>query len=94
MGATKMRRRCGLLLHHLQVDPQLPHARTQDCAAQQQRQQEFPVGFSSHGPDKDVDPAAARRIGLSAAETAFFKQYGFIAKRGLMPKAELAPWVE
>ena len=55
---------------------------------------EFPVGFSSHGPDKDVDPAAARKIGMSPAETAFFQEFGYIVKRGLVPTAELAPWVD
>ena len=31
-----------------------------------------------HGPDADVDPAAARRMGLSAAEVEFFKEFGFV----------------
>lgn len=55
---------------------------------------EFPVGFSAHGPKRDVDPAAARQMGMSAAETEFFKEFGYIVKRGLVPKEELAPWVD
>ena len=55
---------------------------------------EFPVGFSAHGPDRDVDPAAARRMGMSPAETAFFKEFGYIVKRNLVPREELEPWVD
>ena len=54
----------------------------------------FPSGFSSHGPEADPDPEAAGRIGLSDREVAFFKRFGFIVKRGLIPKKELAPWVD
>jgi hypothetical protein len=36
---------------------------------------------------------AARQIGMSLRETAFFKKYGFIVKRGLIPAEDLAPWV-
>ena len=54
----------------------------------------FPAGFSSWTADRDVDPAAARKIGLSEAEIAFFKETGFIVKRGLIPEADLAPWVD
>ena len=55
---------------------------------------EFPIGFGSHGPDRDVDPEGARRMGMSAKESVFFKEFGYIVKRGLVPKAELAPWVD
>ena len=30
----------------------------------------------SHGPESDVDPEAARRMGLSVKEIAFFKEFG------------------
>ena len=48
----------------------------------------------SHGPHEDVDPVAAKRIGLSEKEAAFFKANGFIVKRGLIPNADLQPFVE
>lgn len=48
----------------------------------------------SHGPDEDPDPAAARQCGISPLETAFFKEHGFIVKRGLIPPETLAPFVD
>jgi hypothetical protein len=44
-----------------------------------------------HGPDQDVDRAAALRIGMSEKETEFFKTNGFIVKRGLIPQKDLQP---
>ena len=49
----------------------------------------FPRGFSSHGPEADVDPAAARQMGLSAKEIAFFKEFGFIVSRPLCQPSTL-----
>ena len=54
----------------------------------------FPAGFSAHTARHDVDPAAAARMCLSPKEVAFFQEFGFICKRGLIPAADLAPWVE
>lgn len=48
----------------------------------------------THGPDDDPDRAAAARTGLTDAEVAFFKEYGFIVKRSLIGRDELAPFVE
>jgi hypothetical protein len=47
-----------------------------------------------HGPDQDVDRAAALRIGMSEKETEFFKTNGFIVKRGLIPQKDLQPFVD
>jgi hypothetical protein len=43
-------------------------------------------------PEDDPDPAAPR-MGLSAKEVAFFKRTGWLVKRGLIPRADLAPFV-
>ena len=45
----------------------------------------FPKGFSSHGPEADVDPDAARKMGLSPKEVAFFKERGFIVSSPSAP---------
>lgn len=54
----------------------------------------FPPGFRSHGPEADVDPAAALTMGLSEKEIAHFQEFGFIVKRKLIPAEDLAPWVD
>ena len=45
----------------------------------------FPKGFTSHGPEADVDPDAARKMGLSPKEVAFFMERGFIVSSPLPP---------
>ena len=43
-----------------------------------------------HGPDADRDPAAARRMGLSAAEVEFFKEFGFVVSSPARVRSRLA----
>ena len=65
-------------LAHLRPHP--PHPAAAPAAATELSVEElaFPAGFSSHGPEADVDPDAARKMGLSPKEVAFFKERGFI----------------
>jgi hypothetical protein len=48
----------------------------------------------THGPGDDPDPTAAGRMGLTDAEVNFFKENGYIVKRNLISRVELAPFVE
>lgn len=59
-----------------------PAAATTTLTAEQQLA--FPRGFSSWGPEADVDPVAARKMGLSPKEVAFFKEQGFIVRPRLL----------
>ena len=47
-------------------------------------------GGRSHGPESD--PPGSDRFGLSGEEVDFFKQFGYIVKRKLIPEADLTPW--
>ena len=62
-----------------------------DTVASPTEQDIFP---RSHGPESDVDPEAARRMGLSSKEIAFFKEFGYIVKRGLVPVEDINPWLD
>ena len=90
--ASKQRLR--VTLHHLQ--PQVPPCEwvAGTCAAVAAADSFFPRGFNSHGPESDIDPVAAQQMCLSPKEVEFFKGNGFLVKRGLIPRADLAPWVE
>ena len=69
-------------LVHLCPDAPRPTASPAACTTLTVEQQlAFPRGFSSWGPEADVDPSAARKMGLSAKEVAFFKEQGFIVRR-------------
>eukprot|EP01047_Picozoa_sp_COSAG01_P108387 COSAG01_NODE_37315_length_505_cov_0.849754_1_plen_116_part_01 len=45
-----------------------------------------------HGPE--CDPPGADCLGLSVAEVEFFKENGYLIKRGLVPPDALAPLVQ
>ena len=40
------------------------------------------------------DPPGTDRLGLTAAECEFFRQHGFLVKRGLLPQSSLADFVD
>jgi hypothetical protein len=68
-------------LAHLCPDAPRPTAGSVATALTVEQQLAFPRGFSSWGPEADVDPSAARKMGLSPKEVAFFKENGFIVRR-------------
>ena len=70
------------------------HAALELDTQQEAAASSFPAGFTSWTAERDVDPVAARQIGLSETEISFFKEHGFLVKRGLIPAADLAPFVE
>lgn len=41
-----------------------------------------------------MDPAGASTVGITPAEAEHMRQFGYVVKRGLIPAAELAPFVE
>lgn len=78
-------------LAHVRLEPEsdLPSPRAHSLVAK--ADDIFP---QSHGPELDVEPEAARQMSLSEREIAFFKEFGYIIKRGLIPAEDLRPWVD
>jgi hypothetical protein len=68
-------------LHHLCPDAPSTASPAACTTLTVEQQLAFPRGFSSWGPEADVDPSAARKMGLSAKEVHFFKEQGFIVRR-------------
>jgi hypothetical protein len=53
---------------------------------------DWPIAPRCHGPESD--PPGADQLGISPEEAAFFKENGFLIKRGVVHAADLAPFVE